>query len=194
MNNNKNAFFQITVQLTNKMTKYISNLSSISYIFPIYNEYKRLPNLFENLGRISSKKKIKREIIFVDDGSKDKSKSLINSFIKKNKKKNISYKLFSYNKNKGKGFAIKKGVLKSKYVWILTLDCDLSVNLNQIDIWLKKKFIMKNQNYAYFGSRSLPNSEVDALWVRKLLGFFFRILEKLIIRSGLEDTQCGYKL
>ena len=82
----------------------------ISFVVPIYNEEKRLPFLFNYLKNYSRKNKHK-EVIFVDDGSNDKSKVMIKNFIIKNKEKNINYKLISYKKNMGKGYALKKGIL-----------------------------------------------------------------------------------
>ena len=188
MNQNKNK-----KKLNKSKFNTVKQINSISYIFPVFNEESRLPFLFNYI-----KKRIKRfknaEIIFIDDGSKDNSKKLILDFIHSNIKFNKFLKLISYKKNKGKGHALKKGVLASKREWILTLDTDLSVNFSQIDLWIKKKYLYKEKNYAYFGSRIIKGSEVKALFIRKFIGQFFRIFQNLIIRISLKDTQCGFKL
>ena len=53
----------------------------------------------------------------------------------------------------GKGYALKKGILKSNKKWILTIDADLSVDFSQLEIWKKKNYLIETENIAYFGSR-----------------------------------------
>ena len=135
------------------------------------------------------------EFIFVDDGSNDNSYLLIKNFIDKNKKK-IDLKLISYKNNKGKGFALKKGVAKAKHDWVITVDIDLSVKLEQIKIWQKKKLISKKLK-VYFGSRLLVGSKVKAKKNRRFIGYIFNIILRKILNSDLlnvKDTQCGFKL
>ena len=63
-------------------------IKSLSIIFPLYNESKRLKYCFQNIDKFNSNSKIKNlEYIFVDDGSLDDSYDLIINFIKKIKKK-----------------------------------------------------------------------------------------------------------
>ena len=141
-------------------------LKSISVVFPLYNEEKRLKKLFSEISnqRIFKKKNI--EFIFVNDGSNDESFNLINEFKNRNKNK-INIKLINYKQNKGKGYAIKKGVLLAKKRWVLTMDIDLSVKLNQIKIWKSRNYLFEEKN-VYFGSRLLKNSKVNSKKYRDL--------------------------
>ena len=141
-------------------------IKSLSIIFPLYNEQHRLSKLFSEIKKQKNLKKKNTEFIFVNDGSNDESLKMISDFISKNKK-NIDIKLISYNKNQGKGFALKKGIFLAKKKWILTMDIDLSVKFNQLEIWENKKYLNKNID-VYFGSRLLFNSKVDAKQYRKL--------------------------
>ena len=96
-------------------------IKSISVIYPVYNEETRLNRVFTDINKFDlNNKYIKKEYIFVNDGSTDKSLSLIKKKIKKNKK----IKVISYKKNKGKGYALKQGVNNAKNNWILTTDSD----------------------------------------------------------------------
>jgi len=170
-------------------------IKSLSIIFPIYNEELRLNSSFKHiLTFIKKQKKIKIQIIFVDDGSEDGTWKLINKFInnfKKNKKINIQ--AIKSKKNLGKGSALKLGVKKAKYDWILTADIDMSVSLFQIINWSKKKFINK-KNIVYFGSRTHKKSMVKRKFFRILLGVIMRFLIFFILKIKMKDTQCGYKL
>lgn len=171
-------------------------LTNLSIIFPLYNEAKRLHLVFKDIKKFNKKNKFSKiEYIFVDDGSVDKSTKKIQEFIKNNQKKNIYYRLIKLHKNYGKGYALKIGVKNSKYAWILTIDSDISVSLNQINIWNKKYNIFKeSKNKIYFGSRNLANSTVHTKVYRKFLGFFFSNIVTFLFKTEIKDTQCGFKL
>ena len=170
-------------------------IKSLSIIFPLYNEQHRLSKLFSEIKKQKNLKKKNTEFIFVNDGSNDESLKMISDFISKNKK-NIDIKLISYNKNQGKGFALKKGIFLAKKNWILTMDIDLSVKFNQLEIWRKKKYLNKNID-VYFGSRLLLNSRVHAKQYRKITGNIFNLILSCIFnrkKLRIKDTQCGFKL
>tara|TARA_B100000035_G_C20888154_1_gene503654 strand:+ start:99 stop:830 length:732 start_codon:yes stop_codon:yes gene_type:complete len=170
-------------------------IKTLSVILPLFNEEQRLNSLFIEIKKFKFLKKNKIEFIFVNDGSIDNSNLLIKNFINENHKK-IDLKLISYKNNQGKGFALKKGVARAKHDWIITVDIDLSVKLEQIKIWQKKKLISKKQN-VYFGSRLLSKSKVTAKKNRMIIGFVFNIFLRKILNSDLlniRDTQCGFKL
>ena len=113
----------------------IKPINSLSIIIPIFNEEKRLTKSLIEIKKFIKNKKI--EVIFVNDGSVDLSKKIIQDFVKKNKKINI----INLKKNIGKGGALKKGIERAKKQWILTLDLDLSVPITQILLWSKNKYI-----------------------------------------------------
>ena len=165
-------------------------IKSISVIYPVYNEETRLNRVFTDINKFDlNNKYIKKEYIFVNDGSTDKSLSLIKKKIKKNKK----IKVISYKKNKGKGYALKQGVNNAKNNWILTTDSDCSVSNFQLISWIKKKYIYRKCN-IYFGSRNHYSSVVKKKVERKIIGIIFKIIIKFLFKITLSDTQCGFKL
>ena len=170
-------------------------IKSLSIIFPVFNEELRLKSSFNHILLFLKKKQyFKIEIIFVDDGSNDNSYNLVNKFIKNIKRKNkMKAKLIRYKKNSGKGYALKVGVQKARYDWILTADIDMSVSLFQISSWIKKKLINKKYT-VYFGSRTHKKSIVTRNFFRKILGDIMRFLINIILDIKIKDTQCGYKL
>jgi len=123
---------------------------SISIVYPIFNEAKRLQKIFLDIEKFEkSNKFIKKEYIFVNDGSSDQTLSII----KRKLKKNIKFKVVTYNKNMGKGYALKRGVQVAKNEWVLTTDSECSVSNFQLTDWIKKKYLSK-KNFIYFGSRN----------------------------------------
>ena len=106
---------------------------NLSIILPVFNEEVRLKttiSILEKFLKLSKKNKI--ELIFVSDGSKDKTNDIISNFID-SKRHNIT--LIKYKNNIGKGYAVKKGILRAKNQWILLCDADLSVHPNQFNKW-----------------------------------------------------------
>ena len=166
---------------------------NLSIIIPLYNEENRLSKSLISLEKfIKKNKKKKIEILFVSDGSIDKTNNIINLFIKKNKKILKSF-LISYKKNIGKGYALKKGISKSKNSWILICDADMSVNPNQFNIWFNNKKII-DKNKAYFGSRRHPKSNIKTSIIRKTLGLLFIVFIRILFNIRLKDSQCGFKV
>ena len=165
-------------------------MDNISLIIPLYNEENRIKKNLIFIKNFLKRKNV--EVIFVNDGSYDSSEKIIKKFIFQNKNKKF-IKYISYTKNVGKGYAIKKGVLNSKKKWILICDVDMSVMPNQIDIWYKKKYILK-ENEAYFASRKHSLSKINTSLIRESLGVIFNLIIFLLFDIKIKDTQCGFKL
>jgi dolichyl-phosphate beta-glucosyltransferase len=167
-------------------------IKSISILFPIYNEEKRLQNSLKMIDIFLKKNFYKKiEVILIDDGSTDGSKKIIELFLKKslNKKK---YKFISYKKNVGKGYALSRGVSLGNKDWILTCDIDFSVKLEQIINW-EKKFLKKDL-FVYFGSRMHSLSTLQKNYFRNIIGSIFKLVVYILFKLNISDTQCGFKL
>ena len=167
-------------------------IKSISIIYPVFNEEKRLNKTFLDIIKFEkSNKFLKKEYIFVNDGSLDQTLSVIKSKFKNNKK--IKVKLVSYNKNMGKGYALKRGVRIAKNDWVLTADADCSVSNFQLIKWIQKKYLNQN-NLIYFGSRNHYLSIVKKKKLRKIVGIIFKFSIRFFFNIKISDTQCGFKL
>lgn len=138
-------------------------INSISIVIPLFNEQKAIPTLINQLKKIKKSKFFLSEIILVNDGSTDDTL--------KNIKKLKDCKIITYSKNRGKGYALKRGVYSARYKWVLTADADCSVNLSYFLNWFKFNLIEKKIN-IYFGSRNLKQSKVKSKLMRLLLGKF----------------------
>ena len=168
-------------------------INELTIIFPLFNEEKRLKKTFSEIQNFKKKvRKKKIEIIFVDDGSQDKSKSLLDSFIHKASSKKFNIKYYKLSKNMGKGYALKIGIKKSSLKWILTTDIDLSVPLSQILDWEKNNYLKSKK--VIFGSRNHERSKVNKNFLRYVLGTLFNFFVNTILQISLLDTQCGFKL
>jgi len=165
-------------------------IKSISIIYPIYNEQKRLSKTIKDINKFDkSNTSIKKEYILVNDGSTDKTLSLLKKKFNKNKR----IKIINYKINRGKGYALKLGVRHAKNQWVLTTDSDCSVSNFQLNSWIKNNYI-NNKNFIYFGSRNLLKSVVKKKLARIIIGNIFMFLSKFLFQINLSDTQCGFKL
>lgn len=170
-------------------------MKTISFVIPFYNEEKRIKKTIRALLRGFYFNGLKlEEVIFVNDGSEDDTEKIIFSYKDKIEKKlNSKVKLISYKKNKGKGYAVKVGMLASKSDYTLMFDVDMSTPLNQL-----KKFIpyMKKNCDVIIGTRKNGKSTVikhQPLY-REILGKGFTILTNLILNTWVSDFTCGFKV
>ena len=169
------------------------NKYGLSIVFPIYNEESNTDKLTKEINYLIKQDLFDLEIIFVNDGSTDKTEKILINYLKSIK---VKKKFISYKKNKGKGFAIKSGVLRSSKEWVLTSDADLSVSLKHVVNWFKKKEIL-TKNSAYYASRNHKYSKLKARLHRKVIGLFYQLLFKIVFMNSIsfiKDTQCGFKL
>lgn len=158
-----------------------SNKTSI--ILPAYNEKGRIAVAIQTL--LKKLENLKDyEIIIVDDGSTDGTKE---EALRIADGKRV--KVFSYNNNVGKGFAIKYGVKKASGENIIFLDSDLEVKADGLT-----KFIEALRLYdLVIASKRHPESKVEAPLARKLLSYSFHTLVKLLTGIKVSDTQSGLK-
>ena len=117
---------------------------TLSIVVPVFNEEKRLTKTFEALNVLSLPVGLKlSDVIFVNDGSTDKTMQNLETFKKSTK---LPITILSYKKNRGKGFAVKTGMLSSKGDYALLCDADMSTPFSEL-----KKFMphLKNEKEIY---------------------------------------------
>lgn len=157
----------------------------LSVIVPVYNEEKRIKKLVEVVAYLK-KQRFMWELIVIDDGSLDHTKRKLTQL-----KKKLRFKLISYYPNKGKGAAIKEGMLFASGKYRLFLDVDLSTPLtefNKLLPYIKKYDIV-------IGSRKMKGSDVKIRQpiARELLGRAFTFLSQQILQVKISDFTCGFK-
>jgi dolichyl-phosphate beta-glucosyltransferase len=157
-------------------------------VIPAYNEEARL---VETLERIAGWLQIcggRGEIIVVDDGSTDATAEKTVAFARSTE----VVRLLRCGSNRGKGYAVRTGVLAARCEAILVTDADLSTPIEEA----AKLFAALESADVVIGSRSTCDAELYRRqgWLREFCGKSFnRIIRRLgLTRFG--DTQCGFKL
>ena len=162
----------------------------LSVIIPAYNEEKRIRKTLETLIAYLDRKKHNYEIIVVNDGSTDKTKEVIQEFVKDSGNKKI--KVHDNSCNKGKGYSVKQGFLAATKLWILFTDADLSTPIEELETCIRHA----GSATVVIGSRNLPMSQivVKQPFLRSTLGRIFPFFVQLFLLPDIHDSQCGFKL
>ncbi|HEX9838676.1 MAG TPA: glycosyltransferase [Anaerolineales bacterium] len=160
----------------------------LSIIIPAYNEEALIAGTLDSLQTYLSARPEQFEIIVVDDGSQDKTVESIQDW---NNRDVTDLRLLVNQKNMGKGFSIRRGVLESRGRYVIFIDADLPYELYAIDDFLKA---LRSGCDLAIGSRVLPGSEVRGVpALRYAAGQVFSWMVQAVLFRGLPDTQCGFK-
>ena len=158
----------------------------ISLIIPAYRQEQTIVKDIKNINNVLSNLPVGHELIVVVDGFIDKTLEKVNKI------KNIKVKALGYEKNTGKGFAIKYGVEKAKGDIIGFIDAGMDLDPSEISIMLD---IMDwNSADIVVGSKLHPESKVSYPFVRKILSWGYRTLTHVLFGFKVRDTQVGLKL
>jgi dolichyl-phosphate beta-glucosyltransferase len=162
----------------------------ISIIIAAFNEEKRIGESLRKIAEYFRGSGKEYEVIVVDDGSRDGTGNVV---------KNYEYlfrslDLLRYGENRGKGYALRQGVLASKGNVVLVTDADLSTPIEELDKLMP--LVTGGECDVAIGSRALACSDIirkQPFW-RQGMGKIFNKIVKLLVIDDFNDTQCGFKL
>ncbi len=176
----------MTTLVKNRLIRH--NPKMLSVIVPAYN-CKTIHNDLINIQKYLKTIRNHYEIICVVDGQKSKKDKTKKRALKA---KNDHIKIYSYHKNRGKGYAIRLGMSYAKGGLIAFIDSGGDVNPSGLGLaiehmkWYKADVIV--------GSKRHKASKVTYPWQRKILSFFVQKATKLFFGLNISDTQTGLKL
>ena len=153
----------------------------LSVVIPAYNEEERLKKHIPDIRAHVTGKSY--EIIVANDGSKDGTSKIA---------RELGATVIDLNPNRGKGGAVKAGMLAARGGYVLFTDADQSTPIGEVDKLLEK---LETGYDVAIGSRAVPGAEVEQPQVgyRALAGKLFGLGTKLLCIRGIYDTQCGFK-
>lgn len=158
----------------------------LSLIIPAYNEEHRLPNTLHLLAEFVDSQKYAIEVLVVENGSTDNTYAIAKSFSDKQEAFEVHHV-----EGKGKGLAMRFGMLKAKGQYRMMLDADLSMPVDQIP----RFFPPQSEGYEIvIASREAPGAvRYHEPQYRHLGGRMVNYLIRLLVLPGLQDSQCGFK-
>jgi dolichyl-phosphate beta-glucosyltransferase len=157
---------------------------SLSIVIPAYNEELRLGDQLARAVDWLEREARDFEILVVDDGSTDRTLDVGRSFADR------GVRCIRFDENRGKGAAVRRGVLESRGARVLMSDADFSTpitELGKLESHLASAPIV-------IGSRAVAESEIltHQPFYREWMGKTFNLMLRLFGVWGLSDTQCGF--
>lgn len=163
--------------------------SVLTLILPAYNEARRLPASLVRCAEFFRGRGIRAEIIVVDDGSADDTAQVFGEAATELAESGVELRYLPMP-HRGKGAAIRAGVLHATGDPIVFLDADLSIPVEIVERFLVA--ISEGADIA-IASRYVAGSAVRRPLIRRIMGSGYRAIVRAIVPAGVNDTQCGGK-
>jgi dolichyl-phosphate beta-glucosyltransferase len=166
-----------------------SSPPELSIIIPAFNEERRLPRTLQSIHAYLAARRLRAEVIVVDDGSTDTTAELVEN----SRQQYPELRLVSNGRNRGKGFSVRHGMLEARGNVTLFTDADLSVPIEEADKLLAA--LREDHCDGVIGSRAVDRGliEVHQSRLRELAGMIFNRIVRWVAGIHYVDTQCGFK-
>ncbi|MEW6717677.1 MAG: dolichyl-phosphate beta-glucosyltransferase [Chloroflexota bacterium] len=162
------------------------NSPFLSIVIPAYNEEHRLPHTLEKVFAFLAQQPYTAEVLVVENGSRDRTHEVAQAFA-------ANYPNLSVMQNpaRGKGLAVRRGMLTAKGQYLFMCDADLSMPVGEIGRFLPPALTDFDIAIA---SREAPGAiRYHEPYYRHLGGRAVNLMIRLLALPGLHDTQCGFK-
>lgn len=166
-------------------------MHKLSIIIPAYNEGKTIHLILDKIKSVSLINNIQKEIIIINDFSKDNTEQSVKVYIKNNPDLNILY--FTHDFNAGKGAAIHTGIRNATGDYLIIQDADLEYDPNEYNCLLKP--VIDGFADVVYGSRFMGGNPHRVLFFWHTLGNkFLTFISNIFTNLNLTDMETCYKL
>jgi len=164
----------------------------ISLVIPTYKKKDIVLDQLERLHGYLSRINPSFELIFVVDGYIDNTKEILNTYVKENNLKNV--KVLGYEKNMGKGYAVRFGIQRATGDVVGFIDADRDILIRTLGRTIKE--IKTNYTDVVIPSKFHKDSNINMTGGRKILSYGLVYLNKILLRlpKNVSDVGCGLKL
>lgn len=161
----------------------------LSIVVPAFNEERRIQSSLARMLGYFEAQDYDFEILIVDDGSSDRTRAIV----EETAAGHPNVRLLSYAVNRGKGHAVRYGMMRATGDYLLFSDADLATPIEE---FVKLYAALQGEHDIAIGSRDVPGSQLERRQslLRELGGKLFNRCVQLVAVPGIRDTQCGFKL
>jgi glycosyltransferase involved in cell wall biosynthesis len=163
----------------------------LSIVIPAYNEGKTIHFILDKIKTVELINNIGKEVIIINDCSKDDTEEAIKRYMQNNPDLNITY--FKHEVNKGKGAALHTGIQKSTGEYLIIQDADLEYDPREYNLLLQP--VVEGFADVVFGSRFAGGNPHRILFFWHTIGNkFLTKLSNMFTNLNLTDMETCYKL
>ncbi len=160
-----------------------------SIVIPCFNERQRLPGTLDSIKAYLAERGVQAEVIVADNGSTDGTGDWA-----RGQAKAMPYlRVIDCRTNQGKGFAVREGMLAASGRYRIFMDADSATPIEEADrFWALMK---EGRADVVIGSRKIGGAKIEAAQsgARRMAGDLFGLCSRLLVLTGIADTQCGFK-
>ncbi len=163
----------------------------LSIVVPAFNEAARLEQSLRKIVEYLRERREASEVLVVDDGSQDNTAAIAREVAGESAP--VSVRVIRYDENRGKGYAVRLGLLEAQANVVLFSDADLSTPITETPRLIDP--IRNGEFDLTFGSRALDRKliGVHQPWRREQGGRVFNLIVRIATGLPFWDTQCGFK-
>lgn len=163
---------------------------ALSLVIPAWNEARRLPQSLQQIRAFCDAHALAAEILVMVERCEDNTLGAARAAVGDDPR----FQIVDNQVHRGKGYAVRSGMLRARGAVVLFMDADLSTPLEEVLNFLEH-FHQHPDTEVLIGSRALERSRVDKPQsvLRRNMGRIFNALVQLLSVPGITDTQCGFK-